>query len=372
MGWGTFSFFLVLMAWLAYYSFWVLTEASHESGQTSYKGLASAMGGKLFPILVESTVLLYVCGTLTSYAVIIGDYIPPVMRAWFPGTPFQERWSCVLVLACCVYFPLTILRSLNSMKYVSSVALGFIGYTVLLVILRALRPSPAVAALPGASDPLVFWSSSLSDVFSATPLILVAFTAHYNVLRLYYELECRTVNVMRNVAGLSVSIVFAVYILVAFAGYSLFRGATRSNILSSFPAPDLFVDLAKVGMAAMVVLSYPLVHFAARGAVQNLLFPGWSFSWFRHVAIAVILVALPTTLGILVPDVSLVLNFSGAFAGSLMVYIYPGIFGLHYLKANSTHRLLSRVLIVFGVISMVLGVRFDTGWGPCLIKENGG
>lgn len=81
---------------------------------------------------------------------------------------------------------------------------------------------------------------------------------------MYRDLKNRSPTVMGWVINLSVFICFSFYALIGITGYLSFANLEKfpDNILNVFPPNDVAIVIAKVFIFIVVVLSYPLVHYA--------------------------------------------------------------------------------------------------------------
>jgi len=214
-------------------------------------------------------------------------------------------------------FPLSLFRSLDPLKYTSFVAIVNVAYVVTMVVVKATIAEPQQTPM----DPFRFDN----QMFRAFPLMVVAFCGHYNALRLYEEMEDRSPPKMYKVIFISVAVCMVIYTTIGYAGYSEFRLKTTDNILNAYGSSEIEVLFARLAMGFTICFSYPLVHHALRKNVDMLFFPGRLESQLRLRLLSVVLVSLHVVVGILVPDVSTVLGFSGSTFGVCLVYILPAV-----------------------------------------------
>ena len=76
---------------------------------------------------------------------------------------------------------------------------------------------------------------------------------------------------MDFISTASIVICGLLYVLIGYAGYATLGDRVSSNLLESYPGGDYAVVVARVGFAALVSSSYPLMAKPARGSVFSLL-----------------------------------------------------------------------------------------------------
>ena len=112
-----------------------------------------------------------------------------------------------------------------------------------------------------------------------------------------------------------------------------------------------------------VALSFPLVMFPCRTSLHSLLFrktyQGIGSTELvtdyipptRFNLITVCLILFCLTIGILIPDIELVLGFVGSTMGASVCVIFPGAIFLKLSTKETTERLAARAVLVIGRLS---------------------
>ena len=206
---------------------------------------------------------------------------------------------------------------------------------------------------------------------------------------------------MNEVVKGAVNLCTAIYITIGFFGYVAFCYTDfAGDILVAFPHTT-FLELIKFGFCMSVAISFPLVLFPCRYKIlknsskilffkllqdksaqspvpQNL--PGywiyrigfwlhpsnkvhfWSFKFkvvfktsyfFRFNMITGCLIVVCLIVGILIPDIELVLGLVGSTMGSCICVIFPGMMFLKLTNKDTTERIASRAVVVIGNICVL-------------------
>jgi len=248
---------------------------------------------------------------------------------------------------------------LNKLRFTSAAALVCIAYTTCLIVANFLSADKY-------SDTVKTFHLE-QGVFASLPIANVAFTLHYNAPRYYQELKNRSIPQLRKATLTAFSLCICVYVVrvtvavrrvcvplahpyvsstthhnrrycfSAIGGYMVFGERTEGNILNNYADDDIGADIARVALTFVIVFTYPLAFHSLRSSV--LVFaPAWLRNSQRtrhHVAITVAILSFTTLMGILLPQVQVVLGFNGAIFGSCMVYIFPA---LMYASLRQQHK----------------------------------
>ena len=122
-----------------------------------------------------------------------------------------------------------------------------------------------------------------------------------------------------------------------------FGSSTCPSILACYDIKSLPAALARAAFAVVMVTSYPIAFFAIRDSLIQLIFlmHAGRFGIVFH-ALTVGMVAFTSTVGILFPKISFVLDINGAAFGSLIVYILPSLMFIK-LRADSSSKAMDTV-----------------------------
>eukprot|EP00768_Dysnectes_brevis_P003009 gnl/Dysnectes_brevis/2181_a2540_2175.p1 GENE.gnl/Dysnectes_brevis/2181_a2540_2175~~gnl/Dysnectes_brevis/2181_a2540_2175.p1 ORF type:complete len:459 (+),score=155.06 gnl/Dysnectes_brevis/2181_a2540_2175:90-1466(+) len=375
---------LIFVACCSLFSFYMLSFASKRTGLFSYRDIGAALFGPRAGLLVELLVVVYTTGSCCSYPIIMRDN----MFWWDPSDPTQHTYTiiCMWIVVALIVFPLALLPKLDFLRFTSLAALLSVLYIVFVIIVFYLEVNVfGTVVLDPAPGPPQAINSDLVSVFTAFPLLGVAFTAHYNCLNVYAELKERSLARMNKVIGGTGSIIIVLYSAMGMFGYLTFTDLTQDDILKNFaqlPNPSLYVNFANICMLFTIIFSFPMVSFALRKSLLSLVFPkkhtqleegaaegagedgellvGPSASkrdTRRRIIFTVIIVLTASTVASLVDSISTVLSFSSSIAGTSIVYIFPGLFYYKLLRrTQKLQRTLAIVMVGVGFFFMVTGL----------------
>ncbi|XP_053088676.1 probable sodium-coupled neutral amino acid transporter 6 isoform X2 [Pangasianodon hypophthalmus] len=368
-----FSILLLLVSSLAAYSIHLLLTLCDQTGLSSYEGLGERAFSKAGKVLVACTILIQNIGAMASYMFILKMELPPTisgfLRAEHSGVWYENGVVLLILVTVCVVLPLALLPKIGFLGYSSSLSFFFmLFFAVVVVVKKWSVPCP----LPNNSTLTLISNSSVSDcntrlfIFSsksayAIPTMAFSFLCHTAVLPIYCELQRPTKRRMQNVANVSISLSFLVYLVSALFGYLTFYGQVDSELLRGYDVylpRDVLVMSVRLAILLAVLLTVPLIHFPARKAVLTLFRGERHFSWLSHCVSTVVLLLIIELLAIYVPDIRNVFGVVGSTTSTCLLFVYPGLF---YLRVSNDHIRSSTsigavALVIFGVFVGLLSL----------------
>ncbi|XP_060727616.1 probable sodium-coupled neutral amino acid transporter 6 isoform X2 [Tachysurus vachellii] len=367
-----FSILLLLVSSLAAFSIHLLLSLCDQTGVTSYEGLGERAFNNAGKVLVACTILIQNIGAMASYMFILKMELPPTISSFLRAEPSGSVWYengvvLLILVTLCVVFPLALLPKIGFLGYSSSLSFLFmLFFTVVVVVKKWSVPCP----LPNNSS--LTQNSSVSDcsahlfIFSsksayAIPTMAFSFLCHTAVLPIYCELQRPTKRRMQNVANVSISLSFLVYLVSALFGYLTFYGHVDSELLRGYDIylpRDVLVMSVRLAILLAVLFTVPLIHFPARKAVLTLLRGERQFSWLSHCVSTFVLLLIIELLAIYVPDIRNVFGVVGSTTSTCLLFVYPGLF---YLRVSNDHirsatSLGAVALVLFGVFVGLLSL----------------
>nr|XP_046268285.1 probable sodium-coupled neutral amino acid transporter 6 [Scatophagus argus] len=367
-----FCILLTIVASLAAYSIHLLLKLCDQTGINSYEDLGGKALQKPGKVLVGIAIIIQNIGAMSSYLFILKSELPAAINSFMSpdstGNAWYEDGRLLLILVTlCVVLPLSILPKIGFLGYTSSIASLFVLYFAVVVVVKKWSiPCPLphnVTTHSGAFQisnstdsectPKLFVISSKSAY--AIPTMAFSFLCHTAILPIYCELDRPTKGRMQNVANVSISLSFLLYLISAVFGYLTFYAHVGSELLLSYGVylpRDIMVMTVRLAILLSVLLTVPLIHFPARKAAILLLFGGRPFSWLIHITATLTILGVVLLMAIFVPDIRNVFGLVGSTTSSCLLFVFPGIF---YLKiSNQAFRSIDSIgavfLVVFGLI----------------------
>mmetsp|Transcript_27217 Transcript_27217/g.71671 ORF Transcript_27217/g.71671 Transcript_27217/m.71671 type:complete len:587 (-) Transcript_27217:254-2014(-) len=274
-------FMIVFVGCMSTATIYMLVYAMDATRERSYARVTEILYGPTLSLCVDFTIITQILGTGISYIVIIGDLLPPFMRAMHAPWFLTDRAYCITVVYSLFILPICCLKKLDSLRYVSLVCL-----LVILLLVAVLTGMGCGLLQRGSSVDLDvaphLLPESASDLIQQVPVMFFAFICQMNVPILYGELrrqrhemvdskfKTKRMKMMCAVV-VAMSIVTFCYELCGIFGHISFRDQTSHDILKNLGFGEggpSFAPYVKASYAIAIVCSYPVMAFSGVESVH--------------------------------------------------------------------------------------------------------
>ncbi|KAK3003181.1 hypothetical protein RJ639_018079 [Escallonia herrerae] len=346
---------IVLVAVLVDVSVEFMLRFTYSGESKTYAGLMRESFGPVGSIAVQICVMITNLGCLIIYLIIIGDVLSGnqpegalhlgVLQEWFGIHWWNSRAVALLFIVVFVMLPLVLFRRVESLRFSSAVsvllAVVFVGICSVMAIsalLEGKTKSPRL--LPRLDN-----QASFFNLFTAVPVIVTAFTFHFNVHAIGVELG-KPAD-MTSAVRISLVLCAAIYFAIGIFGYLLFGDSIMSDILVNFDEDSsstigsLLNDIVRLSYALHLMLVFPLLNFSLRTNIDELLFPKrplLASDAKRFVALTLVLLAFAYLAAIAIPNIWYFFQFMGSTSAVCLAFIFPGAIALRDVHGISTAR----------------------------------
>ncbi|XWS07585.1 hypothetical protein CRYUN_Cryun41cG0001600 [Craigia yunnanensis] len=278
---------IVVITWLADVSIEFLMRYTHAGNSTTYAGVMKESFGWVGSVLVQICVMINNIGCLIIYLIIIGDVLSGnqpegsvhlgVLQEWFGIHWWNSRAFSILFIVVFIMLPLVLFRRVESLRFSSAIAV------FLAVLFVSISSMMAIYALfEGKTEsprllPHLDNKASFFELFTAVPVIVTAFTFHFNVHPIGFEMD--KPSDMMSAVRISQILCGAIYFTVGFFGYLLFGDSIMPDILVNFDQNSgsalgsVLNDIVRLSYALHLMLVFPLLNFSLRANIDEFLFP---------------------------------------------------------------------------------------------------
>uniref|UniRef100_A0A8D0AIH9 Solute carrier family 38 member 5b n=1 Tax=Sander lucioperca TaxID=283035 RepID=A0A8D0AIH9_SANLU len=356
-----FLILLTCIAALSCYSVHLLLRSAGVVGIRAYEQLGMRAFGHPGKIVAAIIITLHNIGAMSSYLFIVKSELPLVIQAFLGQTSSSDDWFMngnylIIIVTVGIILPLALMKHLGYLGYTSGFSLSCMVFFLSAVSLWEIT---------------VYYLMSITlllDLQTAytIPILAFAFVCHPEVLPIYTELSNPTKRRMQNIGNVSILGMFIMYFLTATFGYLTFYGNTEAELLHTYSKVDPLDTLilcVRLAVLVAVTLTVPVVLFPIRRALLQLLFPGKSFHWLRHIAIALCLLFVVNLLVILVPNIRDIFGITGATTAPSLIFILPGLFYIRIVPTdqepmNSRPKIQAACFTALGFIFMSMSLTF--------------
>eukprot|EP00442_Polarella_glacialis_P052463 CAMPEP_0115058988 /NCGR_PEP_ID=MMETSP0227-20121206/6660_1 /TAXON_ID=89957 /ORGANISM="Polarella glacialis, Strain CCMP 1383" /LENGTH=588 /DNA_ID=CAMNT_0002444045 /DNA_START=50 /DNA_END=1816 /DNA_ORIENTATION=+ len=367
--WG--PILMILLAVLSMISIKMIVQLVEISGKGSYEEIAKLAFGPWFALLVEVNIILFCFGTAVAYMITVGQVSHQVLDAVFGSSVEEGSWlstlmepnSVLILTTVLILLPLSLLDSINDLRYASLAGVSCIIYLIFVVFYIFMTHSISPSLMT--EDGFTAWQpkGGMTGVFKMLSLAIFAFCCQPNVPAIYNELERKSHKRMNKVSIGSMMLCCTVYLFMGVTGFLAFGEGTLGNVLQNLQPMvcqnDWVVRSGVACMAFAVTMAFPLNIFPIRFTVESALFynrPHLNTRAMRT-GIAVTAVSCSLVSAIVLPQINLIFELIGATTGSFVCFIGPGLLFCRLVPGHtfSSHKLKAVLLIVVGVIFLLLG-----------------
>ncbi|XP_014520164.1 amino acid transporter AVT6C [Vigna radiata var. radiata] len=366
---------IIVVAVLAELSVEFLMRFTHSGETTTYAGVMREAFGSSGALVAQACVIITNVGGLILYLIIIGDVLSGkqdggevhlgILQQWFGIHWWNSREFALLFTLVFVMFPLVLYKRVESLKYSSAVstllAVAFVGICSGLAIFALVQGKTQTPRLfPGLDN-----QTSFFDLFTAVPVVVTAFTFHFNVHPIGFEFA--KPSQMTTAVRLALLLCAAIYITVGLFGYLLFGDSTQSDILINFDQSNdsvvgsVFNTLIRVSYALHIMLVFPLLNFSLRSNIDEVLFPNkpmLATDNKRFMILTVVLLVFSYLAAIAIPDIWYFFQFLGSTSAVCLAFIFPGSIVLRDACGIATKRdkIIALIMIILAVVTSVLAI----------------
>ncbi|OIW16214.1 hypothetical protein TanjilG_18929 [Lupinus angustifolius] len=372
------AFLLILViALLAEISVEFLMRFTHSGKTTTYAGVMREAFGPTGAIAAQICVTITNLGCLIMYLIIIGDVLSGkqqesdkevhlgILQQWLGIHWWTSRQFTLFITLVVVMLPLVLYRRVESLKVSSAIstllAVAFVTICSVLAIVAVVQGKTETPRL----FPRLDHHTSFFDLFTAVPVIVTAYTFHFNVHPIGFELE--KPSDMTTAVRIALMLCAAIYFAIGLFGYLLFGDSTQSDILVNFDqnadsaVGSLLNTLVRLSYAFHVMLVFPLLNFSLRANIDELLFPKkplLATDNKRFVILTLVLLVFSYIAAIAVPDIWYLFQFVGSTSAVCLAFIFPGSIVLRDVYGISIRRdkIIALIMVVVAAVTSVIAV----------------
>ena len=335
--------------------------------------------------LIDAALVVKCFGVATSYLIVIGDLMPTAIATLFPaqsghqaGTEPSAMWTLladrrtwISVFMVAIALPLSCLRSLNALRFTSTISICFVSILSITVVLYSLFPDTFPPCGDGGGDDCKGSTANFSftlDTAKVFPVFIFAFTCAQNIFTVYNELRDNSQTRVTTTIGSAILLALFFYTVISIFAYHTFGDRVTSNILTAYPS-SLPLAVVRVLIAVNVAFTFPLQVNPCRNSLHLLIQQArakWGEGGGRRkslsgsgsadmprwllMSLSGSICGLAWMVAFFVDDLGVVLGIVGATGSTLISYILPGLFYWSLHRERTVQRWLAGALCGWGLL----------------------
>lgn len=332
-------------------SFWMMIDAAYKTKKYDYRGLFMHLFNPKYIWVVDLIIFLVQVGSAMIYCHWNGVLLNRTvgLKVKVLNTDYFWNWATTLLLA----FPLTCPRSIAKLE--SFASFGFM--LILLLISHAIYWFIKDIRVSG-FDPnhqLHWWRWDLAVFIPALGINSMSYNCIINLFPTLEHLKNCTVRRGRKLASLIVIACFVLYAIFGLFTYlDKFDALTASSALELYPPHNVFTIIATICVCYILLISEPLVIWAARTSVDGTFFKDKPMTTTRWVLIGLVLCVLSAGLASTSNNILVFFNIVGGLLIPVVTLFMPSLFFLKATPGRKWYRTVQAwYTIVFTVIAAV-------------------
>lgn len=340
----------IVMGLIAYSSMHFMIDASYYTKRYDYRDLFAHTFGEKYIVVINFMIFMVQFGAAMIYAHWNGRLVNGLINIDHPIFGADTFWT--FVVTTLLVFPLTILRSLAKLEGFAMLSTLFI----FVLISHALYWFIKGCIDDGFDVNNQFESFRLNKAaITALGVNSMAYNCHINLFPTLYHLRNCTVKRARILSVLVVSIAFVLYNLFGVFSYLYLFDKLLSgkSALEYYDNKNWFTIATKLGVIFVLILSSPLVIWAARNSINNIFFkdPPTSKRW---IIIGGSICMLAATIACISDKVVIFFDIIGGLFTPSIIFLMPTLFFLlNHKSAKWFEKSLAIVICIFTAIATV-------------------
>uniref|UniRef100_A0A0G4HNZ9 Amino acid transporter transmembrane domain-containing protein n=1 Tax=Chromera velia CCMP2878 TaxID=1169474 RepID=A0A0G4HNZ9_9ALVE len=344
-----------LLAWVSMVS---LSFATAGGRCSSYDQLCAKSTSGSLKALMEMCLVLFLSGAVAAYIIITANVVDSLLST-FLGASACPSPVVLFGLIALLMFPISLPRSFDKMKFVNQFCfVSLLLVAAIIVIKSASLDKEAVdraEASGGSGEASELPEKSADGIFGSflafvltLPATSGSMNCHMNVPSVFAEMK-RTVKPSAPLIFVATSVAgILFYAVVGLVPFFALGDRTEEDILKqlasiSLQMPgvkergfDVLITAAQVLLGASLILKAPLLFFCLRSLlltyvhqISRDLAPSPLIAEANlksNILVTFLCVFWCFCMAAMVPNLFLVITITGAVAGTMMMYIGPGLF----------------------------------------------
>ncbi|GET89713.1 amino acid permease, putative [Leishmania tarentolae] len=353
--------YMIMIAYLTIYSYYLLGQVGTKTGLRNYEQIVRTLMGPGADYFLAFCMWFLSFGAEVSYVISVKDVLTAFLED-SENTPefFLTIWGQRL-LTSIVWFvammPLCLPKEINTLRYFSCVAIAFIVYFVIMMMVHSARNG-----LRADPRPEIRMFRTGNTAVSGMSTFIFAFLSQLNAYESYEEMSNPTPVRLTLGACVAVSIVFVLYFFSGLFGYLDFGEKMTGSALKMYhPVKDVMMGIGYVGILFKLCVGFGLHMIPVRDAIYHCVrVDVHTFPWGKNACVCGFMALLALVAGLFIPSINVVFGLVGGFSGGFIGFIYPSFMVMYAgnwsLKSVGWFFYLSTYfLLVVGVIGVVWG-----------------
>ncbi|AAZ10990.1 amino acid transporter, putative [Trypanosoma brucei brucei TREU927] len=362
-------FYLIFISSVTVFTMHNLSVAADRSGAPTFERATRALLGRGAAYVLAGIRALLGFSGCVAYVISVGDILSAILKGTNAPDFLKEKSGNRLLMAvvwACFMLPLTIPRHIDSLRYVSTFAVTFMVYFVIVIVVHScmngLSENIKNVSVTKSEDAEIILFNSGFQAIEGMGVFMFAFISQITAYEVYIDMKDRSVRKFVIAAIIANTLCCIMYIITAFFGYMDFgKTATSSILLMYDPVKEPAVMVGMIGVVIKLCVSYALVAMACRNALYDVVGKtADSLPFWKHCVSVITLSFLVLLLSIFIPKITTVFGIAGSVCGGSLGFVFPALLimysgGFTWQKVGPLYYITTYVVLLCGVFLIVFG-----------------
>ncbi|KAG5497512.1 hypothetical protein JKF63_03776 [Porcisia hertigi] len=353
--------YMVSIACLTVYSYVLLATVAKKTGLRNYEQIVRTLMGPGADYFLAFCLWFLSFGAEVSYAISLKDLLTAFLNASPSTPPFLRTATGKRLVTSAVWFvlmlPLCLPKEINSLRYVSCIAVAFVVYFAFAMIIHS-----CLNGLQENPRPTVKYFNTGNSAINGLATFLYAFISQLNAMEVAGEMYKFSVPRMTVAATIGVGICFVLYAFAGIFGYLDFGPKVADSALKKYnPIEDKMMSVGYSGLMLKLCVGYGLHMIPVRDAIYHVCHTSVrAIPWWKNACVCTSMAILSLVAALFIPNITVVFALVGGFSGGFIAYIYPALMVMYagnwsFSAVGWFHYIATYILLLVGVIAVVWG-----------------
>lgn len=347
-----------IFATIGYFTLSFMAESGYFTHTYDYRGLFAHTFGKNRLWIINVMITCVQLGASMIYSLWNGRLTPKLLGTSGMKFPLGSIRFWTIVIPITFSVPLVCLKSIHILEKLAVLST----FTIILLIVHALYWMIVHIHQNGFDPNGQFrWVHFNAAAITSLSVNSMAYNCHMNLFAALEPMKMATVGRARKLAMTTVVSAYVLYnIFGIFTYFDLFDKIEGSS-LECYESKNIFTKITLVGLIFMLILSVPIVVWAARNSVLNLIWKDQPPTTCRWITVGTIISVCAAGLAATSENVIIFFDIVGGFFTPTIIFFMPAIFYIRNQRNEPRWRIIvAWIIACFTVVSICISL-YQTG-----------
>lgn len=344
---------------IGYFTLSFMAESGYFTHKYDYRGLFAHTFGQNKLWIINVMITCVQLGASMIYCHWNGRLMPKLIgtvgrKDVWGNVPF---WT--MIMAVCFSVPLVCLRSIHALEKIAVLST----FCIFLLIIHAVYWLIVDIKKQG-FDPqhAVKWFNPNAATITSLAVSSMAYNCHLNYFPAIENMKMATVGRGRKLALITMIAAYILYNVFGLVTYlDLNSKLDRSSSLLKYDDHNVFTKITLAGIIFLLVLSVPIVVWAARNSINNLIWKDEPPTTLRWILIGTAISVCAAGLAASSENVILFFDVVGGFFTPTIIFLMPAVFYLKNERNEPKWRKGVAWFIAFFTIVAIVVILYQVG-----------